>query len=268
MKPTIEYFLLLAMAFFLCCFNSGCSSSNGDQTNATPDSASEARSGKFLDSAVEGLKYRTATQEGITDETGTFTYREGETITFYIGDIVLGQSLAGETLTPVDIVEGAEDASDTRVTNICRFLQTLDEDGNPENGIRLDIAVHNEAEGRSIDFSVETGVFEDDPELENLIETLNSLRIFIDGRHLLISADSAQGHMNITLADIDLGCYSNDDSDEDYTCEDADSEEDCSCDEPDSGDSPSADEPFSGNSCECDDADLVFSEGGSVVCGC
>jgi len=31
----------------------------------------------------------------------------------------------------------------------------MDEDGNPENGIRLNIAIHDEMEGLSLDFSSE-----------------------------------------------------------------------------------------------------------------
>ena len=78
---------------------------------------------------------------------GTYTYLEGESVTFYIGDTELGHSIAKATLTPVDIVDGATDSTGPTVINISRFLQTMDEDGNPDNGIRLNIAIHDEMEG-------------------------------------------------------------------------------------------------------------------------
>ena len=87
----------------------------------------------------------------------------------------------------------------------------------------------------SLDFSSKATNFESDPSLRNLIDTLNALHIFIDGDHLLISIDSAQGHTNVTLENIELGLYGTGDENDD---------------------------------CECDDADIVYAEGGSVVCGC
>jgi len=36
----------------------------------------------FIDSAVKGLSYETATQSGVTDVDGTFKYLAGEKVTF------------------------------------------------------------------------------------------------------------------------------------------------------------------------------------------
>ena len=51
--------------------------------------------GEFTDaSLVSGLAYHTDTQAGTTDDGGAFRFRPNETITFAIGDLVLGSGLA------------------------------------------------------------------------------------------------------------------------------------------------------------------------------
>ena len=42
---------------------------------------------------VQGLSYATETQSGITDSTGAFTYKSGETIQFSIGNFLLGDAV-------------------------------------------------------------------------------------------------------------------------------------------------------------------------------
>jgi len=107
--------------------------------------------GRFIDSAVEGLKYKTESQEGKTDAEGTFHFVYGETITFYIGDIILGTPNVptpeedNAIMTPKDLVPGAADYNDENVVLIARLLQTLDSDNNPNNGIGITNEVHEAA---------------------------------------------------------------------------------------------------------------------------
>ncbi len=116
--------------------------------------------GTFVDSPTEGLEYVTDTLAGVTDVDGTFEYREGETITFYFGGTELGQTPALPLLTPIDLVPGAVDETDPEVTNIARFLQTLDEDQNPDNGITLTDSAAAIAAEFNIDFTVHPDDFE------------------------------------------------------------------------------------------------------------
>ena len=98
----------------------------------------DSASGVFVDSPVAGLNYSgTRTAASTTSDTGEFVYRGSETVTFAIGDLVLGSAPGGAMLTPLDIVSGAVDASDQRVTNMLVLLQTLDADGDLNNGIQL-----------------------------------------------------------------------------------------------------------------------------------
>lgn len=91
--------------------------------------------GRFLDSAVEGLEYETATQKGKTNANGEFKYLEGEIVTFKIYGVPIGAISGTPIVTPVSIapITGATDFS----LNVLRFLQSVDSDNNLNNGIKL-----------------------------------------------------------------------------------------------------------------------------------
>lgn len=92
----------------------------------------------FVDSAVSGANYRTASQSGTTSAAGAFNYRPGESVTFSVGGINLpAVSVNDSVVTPVDM--GADGtATDPATLNIARFIQALDSDDNPDNGITVD----------------------------------------------------------------------------------------------------------------------------------
>ena len=50
--------------------------------------------GRFLDGCVTGLDYCTRTHQGVVDEQGFFEYEVGETVSFSIGDLAIGSSMA------------------------------------------------------------------------------------------------------------------------------------------------------------------------------
>lgn len=110
--------------------------------------------GVFLDSEVEGLTYKTETQSGTTNADGEFEYLEGEEITFSVGNIELGSAEASEVITPVTIA-ATEDATvaSQEVMNIAAFLQTLDSDNDPSNGITIEAAVVEAISVTNINFT-------------------------------------------------------------------------------------------------------------------
>ncbi|NKF52758.1 hypothetical protein G3R49_19565 [Shewanella sp. WXL01] len=117
----------------------GCGSSDDSpepqkEPDPTPDPVTIT--GKFLDSAVIGIGYTTATQSGTTNENGEFNYVEGESVTFAIGDLTFPETSAKEAVTPLDIAN-TEDVTNNQVVNMARLLQTLDKDGDPSNGITI-----------------------------------------------------------------------------------------------------------------------------------
>lgn len=189
----------LAALFFAGCSDGGSGSGmNGDGPGSGyPASVMQ---GVFVDSPVQGLDYMTPTHTGITDEEGRFTCFEGEMITFMIGDVTFGQAMAKEIMTPLDFLDGSEtpfDITHPMVTNMGRFLQSLDADGDPENGITLSEEVRAEITGRMIDFRQSVEGFENDPDVEACFNVLNALNTPHNGmRWELFPADQARQHMN------------------------------------------------------------------------
>lgn len=194
--------LLISLLLCVLCLT-GCiyAGGVGQETGEPPDEEPK-KEGKYLDSAVEGLNYRTDSLSGITDEKGTFEYRYGETIKFLLGDVVLGQATAKEIITPIDLVDGATDETDSTVTNICRFIQSLDVDGNLNNGITITDEIRNEVDGRPIDFSSSIEDFESDYDVQIVFDTLNTLGAFYDGDRSLRSVEEARDHLRETLDEI------------------------------------------------------------------
>ena len=144
--------------------------------------------GQFSYGPVEGLYYETTTESGFTDAQGTFAYREGETITFSIGDTVLGEAIQGKaSISPLDLVTGASlptDTSETRYLydnndtpeakafniahNIIALLQAFDADNNLDNGIYItsDAA---ELVDVQIDLNLEYVKFHEDKDVKHFL---------------------------------------------------------------------------------------------------
>jgi hypothetical protein len=163
------------------------------------------REGRFVDSPVEGLFHASRTETGVTNALGTFRYAEGEDVVFSIGDIELGSSAGGRFLTPLDLVPGASGEADPTVTNIARFLQTLDADGNPNNGIVITEAVRSAAVGRFVEFHQTTASFEQDAVVTSVVADLTELTG--SGMRPLVSTQAARVHLRNTLLGLLGGVY-------------------------------------------------------------
>lgn len=188
----------LACIFLVACSGSG-SSPNTTNNSIDPSSSNiEILQGRFVDSIVEGLAYETDTLSGITDAHGTFTYEQGQVVRFLIGDIFLGEASSGSVITPVELVLNATNIADPTALNIARFLQTLDSDRNPENGIVISDFVRQQAVSKSIDFSLSVALFETDPDIVALIALLTAEHD--GGPFALISADAAYTHILNSMA--------------------------------------------------------------------
>lgn len=125
--PALLAAALAAAATLAACGGGGGTASSGPTQVAT-----------FIDSPVAGLAFKSASRSGLTDRNGNFPYTPGETVTFSIGNMVLGSvTVTSNKVTPLQIVPNAANASDPRVTRILRTLQTLDSDGDLNNGIQI-----------------------------------------------------------------------------------------------------------------------------------
>ena len=116
----------------------GCSSS--DTTTDTLSSTT----GYVVDSAVENLNYdcvTDGTQNQATGKDGAFTCQNMSQVRFRIGNLVLGEINAlpeDGYVFPQDIAGvNRSDVTNDRVTAMAQLLQSLDEDGNLDNGIQI-----------------------------------------------------------------------------------------------------------------------------------
>jgi len=100
------------------------------------DINSSLKVGYFLDATVSGAKYSTNSElEGVTDKYGRFQYKDGDSVRFSIGNLILGDATPEQDglVTPKSLAQGNEELK----VLLLRVLQSLDSDNNLSNGIRI-----------------------------------------------------------------------------------------------------------------------------------
>lgn len=198
----------------LCILTAGCGGDESSVPNTLNSPSAPTETGVFLDSPVSGLSYiaRTAADDvsapstaqagvsvsGVTGAHGEFQ-SFGDVIEFYVGDIALGAAFHKGTLTPLDLSKtAARDAAarfsdDARVVNVLRFLQSLDADRDPANGIEISDVARSLGEGVTVDFEQSVADFETD-------EALKALLAVATGDPTLVGVASAQAHFEASLS--------------------------------------------------------------------
>ncbi|MBL7064329.1 MAG: hypothetical protein ISS49_09035 [Anaerolineae bacterium] len=156
--------------------------------------------GHFIDSPVGGLSFETPTHTGKTDESGGFDYFPGERVELYVGSVPLGTPLAGHKISPLDIYENA-DTDDPRVINIARLLQSLNANGDPNEGIGITEDVVACLEGAVQGLGL-TGVdfFAVDAQTEAVIQETIAQCAGVEGVTLVaVSAEDAKANLDRSL---------------------------------------------------------------------
>ena len=148
-KIAMSLAVLTALGF------NGCGSSSNDSNDEGSETNTNINTGVFLDSAVQGITYKTATRTALTDANGSFEYIEGEEITFSIGGIKLGTTTALDTLTPQEIT-GVTVVENSKAQDMLILLQTLDADHNASNGIEINEATRTASASMNVDFIEDT----------------------------------------------------------------------------------------------------------------
>jgi hypothetical protein len=182
------------LAAVICFGLAACGGGSSSDSDDDPAGAT-TQTGVFLDSPVINIGYRTESLEGVTNSSGEYEYLEGETVTFFIGDLELPAVTATGIVTPLDIA-GNQDTSDDTVVNIIRLLQTLDEDGNPDNGITITDTAKSSA--IQLDFELSVSAFEASTDVINLVANAGSSNVS------LISVDNAISHFEEQLENNEL----------------------------------------------------------------
>jgi hypothetical protein len=152
---TLSTFILLLLLLISC--GGGGGSSTGDEDGNSESPNNEAK-GIFIDSPVSGLEYTCASRSGATSDQGEFQCDINSDISFSVGGVLLGTTKFATTLSPVDLVDNGS-TRNIAVQNIARFLQMLDYDSDPSNGIEITPEVRNIASGwQQINFSLELDI--------------------------------------------------------------------------------------------------------------
>lgn len=182
--------IILSFTLFACGGGGGGTSTNNTSTPTTPvvTTPPATFTGVFLDSAVEGLQYQTATNEGLTNSEGEFIYQANEQVTFSIGGITFPVIGVNSVITPLDIFN-TTDINEPAVINMLRLLQSLDFDGDTDNGIQINQSAHDAAQNLVLDFS--------DVSFDEQVTEL----LFNNGGFYqeLLSAEMAAYHFQLTL---------------------------------------------------------------------
>jgi hypothetical protein len=216
MNPTKLTIIGLIPVCFVTLLLSGCDSDEEDAgigiglgTTKGPGNQFDDSSlgqGQLIDSPVEGVSFVAGKQFGVTDTQGTFRFDPGDSVRFSIGDVRLGETRATSIITPVELVRGASDETHPFVTNLAQFLQTLDDDAEPTNGIKIVEAVRTSAAGKSIDFAQSVPEFSADGNVQTVVAELTALTEA--GPRELVSAQAARDHLRDSLLEIYSGSYS------------------------------------------------------------
>lgn len=173
--------VLCSISFIL----TGCSSNN----SATKPLA-ELKTGVLLDSAVSNIRYRTTSQDSFTDAEGKFSYIDGETVIFSIGKTVFPEVKAEGVITPMALA-GNSALNNQQVINIAILLQSLDQDGDPSNGIVIPEGAA--AASEAIDFNVPTADFISNTAVISMVTNSGSTNTS------LVSEQDARTHLKSTI---------------------------------------------------------------------
>src|SRR5579859_1314687 len=145
--PLLLLFAALAL-IGVACSSSGAGPASGSPTPTSSGPTPTPTSGSPLSGtlvggtgpypgAIQGVHFRTPTQAGFTDAGGTFTYLAGETVTFSVADLDFLPAAGAALLSPFQLAASGQCAQSAELDRLLVFLVSLDQDGNPANGLSL-----------------------------------------------------------------------------------------------------------------------------------
>ncbi len=179
----------------------------GGSSNGGGGPAPSLDTGVFVDAPVEGLEFAAydaggaLLESGVTNSAGEFHYSPGGTVTFSLaqGVLELGSAPGAVVVSPADLVDHAGatvSGPHTVLRNLLRFLQTLDADGDPMNGISIpdipaSIASSQFPDGFDIQrFAVPEQTFGSDVGILALVSAVSGQTALVDGNAAAQSFDA------------------------------------------------------------------------------
>ena len=156
-----NYGFMLAILFAFMFIGCGGGGSSGASTSETDTVV-------FKDSIVSGIDFNCDGESGISSSAGEVKFLvDCKKLEFKMGNIILGDILINTINTdkiiyPSDILGlDRNNTADVRLQNMIQFLQTLDDDLNPDNGIQISSAKKDSINNVNFDFRDNTQSFED-----------------------------------------------------------------------------------------------------------
>jgi hypothetical protein len=157
-KQILQIIVLSLMAAIYLC---ACGSSGSGDPVKNEDPPINQTTGKGTFGKYDGLIYYTQTKHGITSNGGKFDYVPGEEVGFYLNHdhlVFIGYATATDNMIISDLNLDGADNDDVSEQNIKSFLEAIDNDGNPVNGVTITESVREKAT-TPIDFSLASNMF-------------------------------------------------------------------------------------------------------------
>lgn len=180
--------LIIFLSIFLISCGGGSSSSS-----------SSSKKAYFIDSAIEGVNYFTESKSGLTGSDGGFIFNESDKkVIFKIGDVKIGEYILANLKSdsyvfPTDIANtDRTNIENEHVLKIIRLVQTLDNDQNPNNGIKITDTTRKKVSETNMQL-----------ELASSSVNINDLLTLVDNsvKKPFISEHQAKVHFEKTLMD-------------------------------------------------------------------
>ena len=86
---------------------------------------------------IEGVRYRSGSQSGFTDDAGTFRWEEGSPIVFSVDDVDFRPAAGAPLLSAWQLSAAGTCAETPELERLLVLLQSLDADGSPDSGTAL-----------------------------------------------------------------------------------------------------------------------------------
>lgn len=151
-------------------------------------------SAKLLDSAVEGITYECDNFNGSTATNGSFVYDPScGDIKFKVGGVVVGdisaKAIPSDNKVYITDLVGTprQNISNAKVVKILRFLQSVDSDANPDNGIKIQNSLKTSLENSTLDLTDDATTIS---EIDSVVSSVGKT---------LVTAQDAVTHFENTL---------------------------------------------------------------------
>jgi hypothetical protein len=152
---------------------------------------SKIGTGYYVDSAVSGVSYVCGSQTGTTNRDGKFTFEKGKECSFEVAGIPL------RTVSFDSLADGIKIVEDD--VNVARLLQSIDNDGNPSNGIQITEEVAQVLQEAMNGYDDPTRILTDTSVLESTVAKIASDVTTFDG-HVKTDAE-VKAHIITTQTD-------------------------------------------------------------------